>query len=172
MLSVLETIIELDSTHPGLLFEFHFVWLPSVYNEKENRCFLDQQQPTAVIHTSCSRRYLHGRNIWGGCRDGTEGITQTRIFQRVSQMKGYTFWIQSQDWITAPPATEPRASSFLTLKDGPPDSQKWGFLGESQKIYLLVTTKENDCARTSQFSLRDLSVFEGKMGFSFWIPLV
>lgn len=26
-----EMIIELDSIHPGLLFTFHFVWLPSVY---------------------------------------------------------------------------------------------------------------------------------------------
>ena len=172
MLSVLETIIELDSTHPGLLFEFHLVWLPSVYNEKENRCCIDQQQPTAVIHTSCSRRYLRRRNIRRGLQGWDWRQNSDKNFPACEPDESLHLWIQSQDWITAPPATEPRALSFLTLKDGPPDSQKWGFLGDSQKIYLPVTTKENDCARTSQFSLRDLSAFEGKMGFPFWIPLV
>lgn len=115
-------IIELYSTHPGLLFEFHFVRFPSVYSEKQNRCCVDQQKHTvASPHITGNKCYLHRRGVEGTCGGQIESYQSFEDFPgAVSQIKAHIFEFSVETELQPHQPVESRAS-LVTPKDEAPD---------------------------------------------------
>lgn len=130
---------------PRMTIQIPLLVHPSVYNEKQHRCVIDQQQQTAVTpHTTHSAVYTAevGRELQWSAEDLLVPWARA-VHTSESNLR---------------PVQPHQPSELRAPSCNSPGLWKRGFLDCSEKMHLPVTTKESYCC--------------DKTSFPFWIPLV